>query len=280
MARKRMIDPNIWQSEDFSKLSTLAKLVFIGLFSNADDYGRGRAKAAYIKSILFPYDEGMRVIDVDKTLSEIGSNMSVTFYLHDENEYYSLDKWSKWQRVDKPSESNIPPYDDGCAIIRRTFGESSANVRRILAERSPNPRRILAEDSRLKEVKRNEQEGNKKRKREGASAPALSPLKPERHKHGEYGWVKLSDAEFQRLTDEYGDHTVNYYITVVDEYAQTTQNKNKYADWNLVIRKAIREKWGAQTPKEGENRNGIPGANSQSYGGQDDPYRNIGSIKA
>ncbi len=33
MARKRMIDPNIWQSEDFSKLSTLGKLVFIGLFS-------------------------------------------------------------------------------------------------------------------------------------------------------------------------------------------------------------------------------------------------------
>ena len=51
-----MIDPGIWQSEDFSKLSTLAKLVFIGLFSNADDEGRGRAKAAYIKSTLFPYD--------------------------------------------------------------------------------------------------------------------------------------------------------------------------------------------------------------------------------
>lgn len=53
MARRRMIDPNIWQSEDFSKLSTLAKLVFIGLFSQADDEGRGRAKPIYIKSILF-----------------------------------------------------------------------------------------------------------------------------------------------------------------------------------------------------------------------------------
>ena len=35
MARKRMIDPSIWQSEDFGKLSTLAKIVFIGLFSLA-----------------------------------------------------------------------------------------------------------------------------------------------------------------------------------------------------------------------------------------------------
>lgn len=129
MARKRMIDPGIWQSEDFSKLSTLAKLVFIGLFSNADDEGRGRAKAAYIKSTLFPYDEGMRVIDIDKTLSEIASNMSVTFYLHDENEYYSLDKWDKWQKVDKPTPSNLPAFDETCKPIRGTVGEPSPKVR-------------------------------------------------------------------------------------------------------------------------------------------------------
>ena len=42
-----MIDPNIWQSEDFSKLSTLGKLVFIGLFSLADDEGRGRSNPVY-----------------------------------------------------------------------------------------------------------------------------------------------------------------------------------------------------------------------------------------
>ena len=52
VARKRMIDPNIWQSEDFSKLSTLGKLVFIGLFSLADDEGRGRCNPVYLKSTL------------------------------------------------------------------------------------------------------------------------------------------------------------------------------------------------------------------------------------
>ncbi len=33
--------------------------------------------------VVFPYDEGMRIIDVDKALSEIAQNMSVTFYLND-----------------------------------------------------------------------------------------------------------------------------------------------------------------------------------------------------
>lgn len=147
MARKRMIDPNIWQSEDFSNLSTLAKLVFIGLFSNADDKGRGRAKAAYIKSILFPYDEGMRVIDVDKTLSEIASNMSVTFYLHDDSEYYSLDKWSKWQKIDKPTDSILPGIDDHSTIIRRTLDESSS-INRIVF----SPNRI--EENRIEKEKK------------------------------------------------------------------------------------------------------------------------------
>lgn len=57
VARKRMISPNIWYSEDYSKLSKLARLVFIGMFSQADDYGYGRANPVFLKSLLFPYDE-------------------------------------------------------------------------------------------------------------------------------------------------------------------------------------------------------------------------------
>ncbi len=136
MARKRMISPEIWDSENFSKLSILARLVFIGMFSNADDEGRGKAKAAFLKSKLFPYDESMRVADVESALDEVAENMSVTMYSHDGNEYYSFDNWKKWQRVDKPSPSNIIPYDsESCNIIRGTFREHSPNVPRTL---SPN----------------------------------------------------------------------------------------------------------------------------------------------
>ena len=133
MARKRMISPEIWDSENFSKLSILARLVFIGMFSNADDEGRGKAKAAFLKSKLFPYDESMRVADVESALDEVAENMSVTMYSHDGNEYYSFDNWKKWQKVDKPSPSNIIPYDsESCNIIRGTFREHSPNVPRTL----------------------------------------------------------------------------------------------------------------------------------------------------
>jgi len=142
MARKRMIDPNIWQSEDFSRLSTLAKLVFIGLFSLADDEGRGRCNPVYLKSSLFPYEEGIRSADIDKTLSEISSNMSVVFYSCDGSSYYSLYNWNTWQKIDRPSESKIPEYDK--ETMSRLFDEYSTNVRRVIA---PNKNKKRIEDN-------------------------------------------------------------------------------------------------------------------------------------
>lgn len=133
MARKRMIDPNIWQSEDFGKLSILAKIVFIGLFSLADDEGRGRANPVYLKSTLFPYEESMRSADIDKTLSEISSNMSVIFYSYNGSDYYSLYNWNEWQKIDKPTDSKLPAFEEDNKEIRRLFVEHSSKGSRNLS---------------------------------------------------------------------------------------------------------------------------------------------------
>lgn len=132
MARKRMIDPSIWQSEDFSKLSYFSRLVFIGLFSNADDEGRGRANPAFLKSAIFPYDDGLRVADIEKSLNEIAAHMSTTFYTHDEKEYYTFDHWADWQKIDRATQSKFPAPEDG-NIVRRRLDEGSTNTRRGLA---------------------------------------------------------------------------------------------------------------------------------------------------
>lgn len=65
-----------------------------------------------------------------------------------------------------------------------------------------------------------------------------------RHKRGEYGWVKLTDEEFERLRHELGDEELQRCIAYIDESAQATGNKNKWKDWNLVIRKCNRDSWG------------------------------------
>ena len=151
MARKRMVDPSIWQSEDFSRLSTLAKLVFIGLFSLADDEGRGRANPTYLKSSLFPYNEDLRSADIEKTLLEISSNMSVVFYSCDGSSYYSLLSWDTFQKIDRPTPSQIPEFDESKEDIRRIFDEPSTSNQRALV-----PNRIEKNKNRIEKNKKDE----------------------------------------------------------------------------------------------------------------------------
>lgn len=83
---------------------------------------------------------------------------------------------------------------------------------------------------------------------EGAVAPSPTPSRrskdTERHKYGEYGRVLLSDAEYQRLTKDLGSAELARCIQYLDESAQSNGNKNGWKDWNLVIRRCSRGKWG------------------------------------
>lgn len=150
MARKRMIDPSIWINEGFGTLSTLGKLVFIGLFSIADDEGKGKANPAYIKAVLFPYNDDLRIADIEKTLSEISSKMSVIFYSCDENKYYTLTSWNTFQKIDKPTESKIPDYDETNSNIRLLFNEHSTKPRRGVPPKRKEDNRKEIEEKRIR----------------------------------------------------------------------------------------------------------------------------------
>ena len=121
-----MLDPNFWVSEDISKLSVFSRLTFVGMISNADDEGKGRANANYLKSIIFPYDN-FSAADVETSLGEILRHTSCKFYEIDANKYYIFDNWSKWQRVDKPQKSCIPSPTQ----------EAFENYSRILPDQFP-----------------------------------------------------------------------------------------------------------------------------------------------
>ena len=60
---------------------------------------------------------------------------------------------------------------------------------------------------------------------------------------GEYKRVKLKQKEYDKLIEEYGKEYVDFIIDRSDEYVESNNNKNKYKNFNLVIRKAIRENW-------------------------------------
>ena len=104
---------------------------------------------------------------------------------------------------------------------------------------------------RLGKVSLGEVSIGEEREEQPPAAPAPPPPpKAVRHKHGEYGWVKLTDEQYQKLLTDLGPAELQRCITYVDESAQRNRNKNKWSDWNLVIRKCHREGWGLR----GQNR--------------------------
>lgn len=205
MARRRMIDPNFWQSEDISRLSPFARLLFIGMISNADDEGRGRANINYLKSTIFPYDD-IRVAEVDKALSEVSHNTSVVVYEVAHSRYYAFTNWKKWQRVDKPQDSIIPPVPD-----------NSENDSGMILE-------SFSTDSVLKEKKRKEEN---RKEVEGALAREDTPSKkiipPSLEQVQEYCAERKNGIDAQRFIDFYS--AKGWMI-----------GKNKMKDWKAAVR--------------------------------------------
>jgi predicted phage replisome organizer len=58
--------------------------------------------------------------------------------------------------------------------------------------------------------------------------------KPQKHKHGEFNHVLLTDDEYSRLCTDYGPATADLYIKKVDEYCE--QSGKRYKNYNLAIR--------------------------------------------
>ena len=72
-------------------------------------------------------------------------------------------------------------------------------------------------------------------------------VKAPTHKFGQYGWIKLTDAQYQKLQKDIGQAELDRCIQYIDESAQSNHNKNHWTDWNLVIRRCYRGGWGLDT---------------------------------
>lgn len=110
MARKRMIDPSFWDDLNVAKLSIAARLCFIGMVSNADDEGRIEAEPRYIKRAVFGFDDELSSTDVAGLLAEIQHACpSVVFYQVDGRALASFTNWKRYQYIQKPQPSRLPP---------------------------------------------------------------------------------------------------------------------------------------------------------------------------
>lgn len=117
MARIRTIKPEFPQSETVGSLSRDARLLFLQLFTIADDEGRARAASRMLASLLYPYDDDARTL-IDGWLDELEAAGCIRRYKVDGDSYLDIPNWLKHQKIDHPSKSRIPEFREDLANPR------------------------------------------------------------------------------------------------------------------------------------------------------------------
>jgi len=101
-----MIDPDFWSDEKLGSCKRDERLLFMGLISNSDDEGYGRANTKLIKASIFPYDDDIKPKDIERMFC--GLKGLVYVYVVEGQEFYFLPNFLKHQVINKPTDSRLP----------------------------------------------------------------------------------------------------------------------------------------------------------------------------
>lgn len=146
MARIRTIKPEFPQSESMGRVSREARLLFIQLWTLADDSGRLRGNSRMLASLLYPYDDDARTL-IDAWLDELDREGCVWRYSVDGDTYLEIRNWLIHQKIDKPSRSKIPAFDESSRILANPRERSCEDQGSRIKDQGPEPYVELKLDS-------------------------------------------------------------------------------------------------------------------------------------
>lgn len=108
MARIRSIKPDFFASYTTAKLSIEARYLFIGLLTEADDYGILIDSPKRIVGSVFPHDSTVTEDMVDGWLKEIAKVRSITRYKVDGGRYIAFTNWDDHQKISHKGTARLP----------------------------------------------------------------------------------------------------------------------------------------------------------------------------
>jgi hypothetical protein len=133
MARIRSIKPEFPQSESMGRVSRDARLCFVQMWTIADDEGRLRGNSRMLASLLFPYDDDAPGL-IHTWLEELEREGCICRYMADGQSYIQIANWLSHQKIDKPSASKIPAFDEASRIVAKPRELSSEDQGRDQGE--------------------------------------------------------------------------------------------------------------------------------------------------
>lgn len=188
-------------------LSRDARLLFVGLITQADDDGRGSADARKLKASIFPADD-ITSAQVTDLLAEIErKGLAVLYAGNDDARLYCLPGFTTHQSINKPTKSRYP------APPGPVVNSHSRNAPVVLPESS----RSTPEGS-----EGNGREGIGKDLTSAAAPPTRNPdwlagfKRAYPHRSGDQSWRRAAKAGNARIAE---GHTAAEFIEGARRYA-------------------------------------------------------------
>lgn len=133
MARIRSIHPGLFTDEAFMTASTSARLLIVGIWTEAWDDGVFEWKPVSLKARLFPADN----VNIASLLSELSDLNFIREFSVGDRKYGAIRNFRKFQRPKKPNSSDVLP--DELRIYVAIDSVSSPPVTHQFGSGSENP---------------------------------------------------------------------------------------------------------------------------------------------
>lgn len=107
MARIRSVHPGLFTDEAFMEASPHARLLLIGLWTEADDQGVFEWKPLTLKARILPVD----AVDIPVLLAELEALNFIRGYEHNGRRYGAVRNFRRYQRPKKPNAAHFIPAE-------------------------------------------------------------------------------------------------------------------------------------------------------------------------
>ena len=97
MGRIRTIKPEFFTSRSMSRVSIPARLTYAGLWTQADDCGRGVADVRILKGAIWPLEDDVQQADIQRHLQELVSTGHLYVYDVGGDLFFEVIGWVKHQ---------------------------------------------------------------------------------------------------------------------------------------------------------------------------------------
>jgi len=107
MPRIRTVKPSFFDDEKMGAVSRDARLTFIGLLVNSDDYGVVKGHPAWLRNRIFPYDD-ITLAEFTGWLQELEQIRSIIPFSSNGENYFYIRNFNRHQKINRPSKIRNP----------------------------------------------------------------------------------------------------------------------------------------------------------------------------